>query len=294
MEETLSDIEHFYEFVTQIKRRERKYLSNYFLPESSLLKMIEKKNVTYAYKEGEYLNLWWRKEHFKKLYYFIAEPDQYRIGYDSSACVCDVIGKNKDLQAVEKILTDAGMLEYSSYSQWVCQDTILLSVRNRDYFEIVCEDEGSLFIEKLYLYFDIYSDLLPDWEEVDEFIKDKHFIGIHDKQKKKLIAGLVYSKRGCVITEEFVFVVPSYRGQGVSKRLHNALYEKYSSEKIKYVAWVREDNLESIHLHGAYHYKKQNYLKTTFLRKESVETDNRNKEDKGNGTKGIKNSGRTK
>ena len=34
----------------------------------------------------------------------------------------------------------------------------------------ICPD-ANINIEKLYLYFDIYSDLLPDWEEVDEFIK---------------------------------------------------------------------------------------------------------------------------
>ena len=269
MDGILSDIEHFYELVSQIKKVNRKYVSNYCLPESALLKGIQQKDVTYVYQEKEYLNLWWRKEHFKKLYYFIANPDQYQIGNDSAVCVCDVVGKDIDLFTAEKILTGAGMLEYAAYSKWVCQDTTLLSLKNRDKFEVVYEDKESPFIDKLYLYFDIFSDLLPDQNEVDEFVRDKHFIGIHEKEKNTLVAGLLYSRRGCVITEEFIFVVPDYRGKGVSKLLHHALYEKYAEEKIKYAAWIREDNLESMNLHRAYHYEKQNQVKATFLRRGS-------------------------
>lgn len=267
---TLLDIEQFYELVAQIKKVNRKYLSNYYLSESALLKIIGQEDVTFVYKEKEYLNLWWKKEHFRKLYYFIANPDQYLIDSDFFVCVCDVIGKEMDLLASEKVLMGAGMFKYAVYSKWVCQDTIILLTKNRDHFEVIYGDEGSLFIDKLYLYFDIFSDLLPDQNEVDEFLKNKHFIGIYDKHKKTLVAGLVYDRHGCVVTEEFVFVVPDYRGQGISKLLHNALYEKYSGESIKYVAWIREDNVTSINLHRAYNYQKQNYLKTTFLRRGSM------------------------
>lgn len=266
MDEALLDIEHFYKLVAQIKKVNRKYLSNYYLSESELLRIIEQNDLTYVYKETEYLNLWCRKKHFKKLYYFIANPVQYRIENDLSACVCDVIGKDSDLLAVEKILSGAGMFAYATYSKWVCQDTTLLNLKKRDDFEVVYEDDGNLFIDKLYLYFDILSDLLPDQNEIDEFLKNKHFIGIHNKWDRALIAGLVYSRRGCVVTEEFVFVAPDYRGRGVSKILHNAFYEQYLEENIKYISWIREDNLESINLHKTYNYKKQNQLKITFLR----------------------------
>ena len=270
LEKRITDIKHFYEMVSQIKKANRKYLSNFFLREPVFLKAIQQGDVTYVYKENEYLNLWWKKENFKRLYYFIADPCYYKIENDCSWCVCDFVGRPIHLAEVCETLRNAGMHRHAAYNRWVCDNPVHSNSKMHDDFRIVDEDDGNLFINALNLYFDKLSDLLPDQNETDEFIRDMHFIGIHDIYSDALVAGMVYSKEGCVITEKFLFAASGCRRQGMGRMLHNTLYKKYAGEKIKCIAWIRENNLESINLHKAYNYEKQNLMKITFLKTESI------------------------
>ncbi len=66
--------------------------------------------------------------------------------------------------------------------------------------------------------------------------------------------------------DNFVFVVPAFRGLGLSRLLHNTLYKKYAHEKVRYAAWIGENNERSIELHKSFNYKKWDHLKVTFLR----------------------------
>lgn len=266
----IPDIEYLYELIDEIKKINKKYLSNYYLEQSAFSKAIEENGVEYTYKKKEYLNIWIQKEDFKKLYYFIANPYQYKINNDAIINVCDVVCKISDERNLSKIFLNAGMYQYATYMKWVCDSPVLQEQRLHNYLQIIEKDNGNLFKSALYTYFDKYSDSLPDLNEWDEFIKNKCFIGIYDIDKKAAVAGMVYSKRGSVITEDFVFVVSNYRGQGLSKILHNNLYEKYSVEKIKYIAWIRVDNYESINLHSGYCYKKQNLFKITFIKSNNI------------------------
>lgn len=266
----MTDIELFYEMVSKIKKVNRKYLSNYFLPEPVFLKAIQQEDVTYFYKENEYLNLWWKKENFKRLYYFIADPCYYKMENDCSRCVCDVIGRHIRLADAHETLISAGMHKYAVYNKWVCNKQVHLNLKIQDGYRIVDEDDGNLYIDSLNLYFDKLSDLLPDQNEMDKFIKDMHFIGIHDIYSDVLVAGMVYSKEGCAITEKYLFVTSGCRRQGMGKILHNTLYKKYAGEEVKYIAWIREDNFESINLHKVYNYRKQDLMKITFLKTKSI------------------------
>lgn len=267
MIEVIPDIEFFYELVMQIKKANRKYLTNYYLNESIWAEAISQGDVTYQYKENEYLNLWWRKEHFSRLYYFIADPCHYEVDNDAMTCVCDVICKEPDLEDVCRMLSNAGMDQYAVYEKWVSKNPALLDLHSRGNLQVIDEDDGGIFIEKLYLHFDELSDLLPDEKEMDKFIKEKHFIGVHNTCDNALVAGIVYTKQGSVITEEFLFVIDNYRGMGISKLLYNTLYQKYADEKVRYTAWIRMNNLECATLHHAYKYEKQNQFKVTFLKK---------------------------
>lgn len=263
----IPDIEYFYELMAQIKKADRKYLFNYYLSESVLAKAIAQAEITYVYKEKEYLNLWWQKEHFKRQYYFIADAKHYKVHCNSALCVCDTVCREKDMPKFCELLSNAGMNKYAVYRKWVCTSPILPELYICDDLQIVDDDDAEQFADGLLLYFDKLSDMLPDKQEWEEFIKSRSFIGVHDMRSKMLVAGMVYEKRGCVVIEEFVFVHSGYRGQGISKHLHNALYQKYAAEKIKYTAWIREDNLKSRNLHSHYNYRKQDLFKITFLKK---------------------------
>lgn len=285
----MPDIDYFYKLEMKIKKTNRKYLSNCHLNESVLKKAVEQAEITYVYKEGEYLNFWRKRKRFRRLYYFIADPRHYKVQNYHETCVCDAVCRGKDASGICGLLSDAGMRQYKVYREWICSSPILQDIHNCCGLEVVDDDDGELFIEGLKCYFDELSDMLPDNDEWGEFIRNRKFIGVHDAQSKALTGGMVYTKRGCVITEEFVFVHLDYRGQGISKCLHNALYQKYAAEKIKYTAWIRSDNLESRNLHRDYNYQKQDLFKFTFLQNYFM-----NEKENINGGKSIEIIGRHK
>lgn len=262
----MPDIEYFYELVSWVRTADRKYLSNYYFLQNTLLsKAIEQAEITYHYREKEYLVLWYQKEQFKRMYYFIADAGHYKISNDSDEIyVCDIICRDPDSSEAGRILSRAGMRKHAVYMKWLCRSPVYLNMQSPSDLQIVYEDDGDLFKEKLYLYFDELSDLLPDKREWDTFLKEKHFIGVHDIDRGALAAGMVYSKSGSVITEDFIFVTPAYQGKGISKLLHYALYEKYAADKVRYIAWIRTDNIKSIGLHSFFKYQRQEQFKITF------------------------------
>ncbi|MBD5549669.1 MAG: GNAT family N-acetyltransferase [Lachnospiraceae bacterium] len=263
----IPDIEYFYKLVMQIKKVNRKYLSNHYLNEYVWAEAISRGDVTYQYKKNEYLNLWWKKEHFRRLSYFIANPYHYKVDDDPMTSVCDVICKGSDLEDACRMLSNAGMTQYAVYEKWVNKNVVLSDLHSGNDLQIVDEDDGEIFIDKLYQYFDKLSDLLPDEKEVDKFVKEKHFIGVHNKCDNMLVAGIIYTKQGSVIKEEFIFVTAGCRGMGIGKLLISTLYQRYADEKVRGTAWIRVDNLESIALHRACYYEKQNQYKVTFIKK---------------------------
>lgn len=185
---------------------------------------------------------------------------------DDLCAVCDAFCKESDMSTVYNVLSRGGMRQYAVYQKWICRAPVLSELKQNDNLQVVVEDDGQTFIDALYLYFDELSDLLPDEDEIDGFIQNRHFIGVHDISNNMLVAGMVYTKQGFVIEEEFVFVTIDYQGKGIGKLLHNLLYQKYADEKIKYIAWVRADNEESIGLHRSYNYEEQDQFKVTFLK----------------------------
>ena len=260
----MPDMEHFYELLTQVKKANRRYMTNCYLNRDVLTRAVEQREITYVYREGEFLNLWWRREDFKRLYYFIADTSRYEAG--SGYSVCDMVCKGGELAAVCRVLTSGGLKPFASYGKWVCESPAVTGVYSRDDVRIRDGDDGRLFMDSLNLYFDKRTDLLPDAEEQETFIREKEFIGVYDKCRDRLRAGMVYTKRESAVTEDFVFVVPDFRGQGLSRLLHNTVYKKYAHEKVRYTAWIGENNERSIALHKSCNYKKQDQLKVTFLR----------------------------
>lgn len=263
----ISNIEYFYKLLALIKKTNRKYISNYYLNEAILKRAISLGKVTYEYKTDGYMNLWLQKKHFNRLYYFIADQSSYEVSGENDECiVCDAFCKESNISTVCYTLSGTGMKQYVTYRKWVCRTPLLLELQRNDKLQLVVDDDGRVFIDALYLYFDELSDLLPDEDEIDEFVQNRHFIGVHKVSDGMLVAGMVYKKQGNVIEEEFVFVTLDYQGKGISKLLHNILYQKYIDEKIKYIAWIRTDNEKSIDLHKAYYYEEQDQFKVTFLK----------------------------
>lgn len=262
----MPDIAYFYDLVLQIKKAERNYLSNYYLDGSVWAEAIRRGEVMYQYRKDGYLNLWWEKEHFRRQYYFIADPCHYKVDADPMTIVCDVICRSSDLEETCRILSDAGMNQYAVYEKWMGKNIKFSKPCSREDLRVVDEDDGRIFIDRLYLYFDRLSDMLPEKRDVDQFIREKHFIGVHNECDDRPVAGIVYTKRGCVITEEFLFVTENYRGMGISGMLYNTLYQKYADEELRYVAWIRTNNLESTNIHYNYKYSRQDQFKVTFIK----------------------------
>lgn len=262
----MPDIDYFYAIENEIKKANRKYLSNCYLEQDELSKLIENGSVRYVYRKNEYINLWIRKERFDMLYYFVAGSTHYTFRDDASVIVCNVLFRNAARDIDFQLLQDAGMRKYAVYEKWACNSPAFSKIEKRDNLWIVEEDNGDLFYEKLCTYFDALSDELPEKNAWESFKAGRHFIGLYDGVNNELIGGIVYLKKESMILEDFIFVAPAYRNMGLGKLLHSTLYQMYASEQMKYIAWIRVDNVQSIKLHSAYQYKKQKQVKVTFIK----------------------------
>ena len=66
-------------------------------------------------------------------------------------------------------------------------------------------------------------------------------------------------------TLEFYFIVEEERGQGLSRLLHEHLYQLVKKKEYKIVSYIHENNLASIAVHQKNGYNKDQLERYVFL-----------------------------
>ncbi|WP_294463454.1 GNAT family N-acetyltransferase, partial [uncultured Ruminobacter sp.] len=118
------------------------------------------------------------------------------------------------------------------------------------------------FTDLLYSCFDKYKDCLPLREEWAQYTAEHRFIRYPAEGQPA--GGVVWKKKGSVVTEEYIFTDAAQRKKKIAGYLHEQLCAEAfgNSEKGKLIAWVNETNTASQALHTSCGYTKDAMKKT--------------------------------
>ena len=264
------NVEQIHKYIKELKQVRRCLLQNVYLSDGELSDIISKNKLYFHYLDDAYLLLYKKEHDYWRLYYYIADIEQFKMEDWSGSVVCEVFFQKitENLSSLFSAFVSAGLNEYARFSKYT---RLNVGERvNEDFSHIRIGAQG-VFYEALLTCFDRYTDYLPEEGEVNVFLKNNICYSYID-DNGKFCGGAVISIKGRVATEEFVFVLPENRGQGISKNLHKYCYnniEIISSQKIdRFVSWVNDENENSWKylLNAGYNVKNEH--KITFLKGE--------------------------
>lgn len=252
--------------VGELKEAEGKVLSNCFLDPEEGDRLVRAGRLEMEYREGEWLNLYCRDDGFFRLYYYLLSADSYRAEADG-ILIADLFYRegNRPDPAKEavKFLEKAGFTATDTYSRWTRK---VDSDPDRKPDGRTGSEPDDAFTDLLYSCFDKYKDCLPLREEWAQYTAEHRFIRYPAEGQPA--GGVVWKKKGSVVTEEYIFTDAAQRKKKIAGYLHEQLCAEAfgNSEKGKLIAWVNETNTASQALHTSCGYTKD-AMKKTVMRK---------------------------
>lgn len=258
--------DELYAYVTSLKKANRHLVTNFYMSEEEINRYTKEEQLYYKFKKNSYLNIWVYEHDFARLFFCIADVSSYEVPDVRQKLICDLFFQNeKSIVGIVDRLKCLNFCEYAFYTKWIKKEAVLLYECNE---EIIRIESGTAkgFYELLRQCFDIYSDLVPEEKDAIAFLNGKKCYTAFHQNTGEVIGGIVISVHGNIQTEEFIFVRPDMRGQKIAKCLHKRWYDEANDAGIQYLAWIRDDNYDSICLHSQIGYTKHNSNKLTMIR----------------------------
>lgn len=253
-------------YMTYLKKTRHGCVTNIFDFEG-LENKIRNKEVIFEYREKSYLNLLCEESGFYRLFFFIADLDNYFLEQIESTVVCDVVilqeseafGKLKD-----KFFSN-GFVQYDCIGKWVLRsfDKIPLTSKKGYIFNY---DKKLNAVAEIFNIFDRYTDCLPEKNDVNIFLKDKRFINAYEINGNEYVGSLIFTEKRKMAILEYFFVLEKFRGRGISYLLHDHFYQLVAKEEFKVISYIRETNVMSIRVHEKYGYQKEQFEKFIFIK----------------------------
>ena len=249
--------------VEELKEGEGRVLTNCYLDPEEGDRLTKAGRLELEYKEGAWLNLYCRDDGFFRLYYYLLSPEGYTAEADGTL-IADLFYRNGSrpdpARNAEEALQKAGFAATDTYSRWnrkVEEDP------ERKADPDIGTEADEAFLTLLYSCFDKYKDCLPLREEWEQYLAEHQILRY--PAQGDMAGGVVWKKKGSVVTEEYIFTAPAQRGRKIGSYLHEQLCAAaFGEEKGKLIAWVNETNAASQALHTSCGYTKDNMKKTVF------------------------------
>jgi GNAT superfamily N-acetyltransferase len=258
----IDDIEYLHWMIHELKQVTRRLVSNLYIADDEIQKLIDTKKILYEYVPGAYLNFWYGEQGFVRLFFYTVNIDVYKAPFIKGEVVCELFFAKEmaDNEVVERSFIEKGFERYSVYHKWTRKKiTTSIGSLSADYDVTYNQSDG--FDEGIRACFDLYSDHVPDHDNMKRFLRQNTLYAF--RKNGETIAGLVVSENGKIQTEEFIFVKPDFRGQGLARQLHETWDRDAQKVGALCVAWIRDDNEASIKLHEQLGYIRQEVHKIT-------------------------------
>lgn len=247
------------------------YFSNFIWFSEAIAKQIPYSQF-WIYEKGDNMLVLQEYDGFDKLFYFLGDVNNFEMippkASVSSQILCEMFeeeGKEKQTVVLNKLCSQ-GFFLYRKFYMWECNKSESISLQHTDkggrkitYGEdLSCEQ-----LKALFKFFDPIVDLMPLPELFEDYYNSKHFLTCYVENQ---LAGIVvYTVKDNIADEDFIFVIPEYRGIG--SILYNAFMDKvfngHNCKKI--VPWVHTDNGRSIAFHTKVGAVQTPYYKLSLL-----------------------------
>ncbi len=264
----VNDLDYLYEIIGNLKSVKRRLDTNLYYSDHDLAKFISVGKLFYEYKADKYLNLIIFERDFARLYFYIADLEKYEVPELQCKIVCDYFytKETENTQKVVNLLTGKGLQKYAVFNKW--SKSGLPQINKEKNADIIISKqvipEG--FFEAIKDCFDIYTDILPEEKDANDYLAGKICYSANFKSSKQLAGGLVVTAKGDTFTEEFLFVLPSARGLGITNDLYRFYYEDIQAQAPQFYGWIQTGNRAPERMLENYEYKKTSSQKITFMK----------------------------
>ena len=262
----VENVELYNTLFKELKRINRRLITNICYGQSELKELFETRQVTYEYEETAYLMLYVREHDFLRVFFLVANTNaDIETNKTNQVMVYDIFENEEKInRGQDNRIYLEGFNEYKKYHRWICKDAIVENMSLEEQF-VAREELTQEALEILTHIFDKYCDYIPDEQNMKKYFESHQGILIYERASNKLLAGLLYKVEGSVITEDFIFVDEAIKGKGVGRWMQNFLFCIFREQKnMKYIAWINDENTASKNLHLKSGYKLDTISKITY------------------------------
>lgn len=220
----------------------------------------ELNNISYEYKEKQYLNIYIDNGDFVKLYFAICDFKNYNINTNKTVSVDYYNIDENDLFI--KYMLNNDFLKHSEYHKWIVNSKNLIenNIILDEKFNLI--ENIDLSSKNAFTLLNNNFDKLSDDNICDNLIKmNLYSYGI--EYNDKLIALLIYDVNENDFQEKYICVDKEYNKLGLATYLLN-LFTK--NKHYRFNAWINDNNIPSIKLHEKFNFKKTKTNKITFIK----------------------------
>ena len=266
----VDDISVIKERIVHIKDlTENGFFTNFFVDDRKLMNWISKRQVSMLENDAAVVILRKRPD-FYQCYFTSASLEALGIMLKrirqnlSGVLVVAILG---DVETYHDFLLSHGFIYHMGMSQMMRVNKTPGIPTIPDGVELAQINDAPEIQELLYHLMDCYCSQIPDLDEIEEMIQDKHFLVIRDTAKHKLKAFMGFDRRGVTVYGFFLAAREEYRHEMVAMDILTA-YQAYTADAIRYIGWIQDDNMRSMKVNQFFGEKPNGFRQEVFLSKD--------------------------
>jgi hypothetical protein len=257
----MSDIENIAAQINNLKRGNKKFISNAYFSKLQLEEKINAENYT-IYSNDDFISLLEDNISFSRLYFYLRSYDsiapliRYLKTTDINTITADIVGKNPSAQNLADALCQQGFGPYADYSRWQTSSTnrLLYNRINDVNIDFAEDNDAAEILEILRKQFDPITSYLPDINRVHLGIKSNEIFII---KKNHLISALIWVENNGIKSKYIYQLVvrDEFKSIGYGLYLYEFVFNLYEANTV-YTSWSDDKNDAINNMHRFYGFKK--------------------------------------
>jgi ribosomal protein S18 acetylase RimI-like enzyme len=258
------NFENYLILLSNFKKNNKRYITNDFIGAKKIKELINNRKLSVEKNNCCFCFLI-QKSEFSMLYFYTKSIENIIIP-NSIKIVCEIIGRQSEINRQSNVLIDRNLVLYSKYHRMVLKkgDSILISEDKKISNQMDHQTIKSIY-NIILKEFDKFSDRIPNHDEFNYYVKNNYFIIKRDNFTNDIKGFLMYDIKGTVSFIEYIVVLEKYRGKNIAKELLDTYHSIMNNKVKKFQLWVNEYNLKAIKLYKKYNYKKDNLVKYVMI-----------------------------
>jgi ribosomal protein S18 acetylase RimI-like enzyme len=257
--------------IIKIRANKEGYITNFFMSEERF-SLLSKHNLIYSVEYEKCIFILYKDYEFYHIYFLTTDKNQlnkvlvvFVKQYSKCVFVVDLIGVNSFTNELSVVFEHAGFKRYILLYRMVRKESVCVP-ETLDTKVIFAQLKYSEQIHKLLeRYFDKYSEQIPLYEEIAQWITSNSVLIIVEQDK--VIGFAIFEINGVTSYLRYWFTHPDYRTQGIgSMLLRRFFYESRNTKRQLF--WVISTNENAISRYKHYGFKEEQMFDQVMMKTE--------------------------